>query len=61
MVEYRLDNGQHDLYPRAWAYPTDVVERALQYFREHSAPPPFISWHNDSGDGKNIGDRGTIR
>lgn len=54
MVEYYLSNGQRDLYPRAWAYPTDIVERALDYFRQHNAPP-FIAWHNDSGDGTTIG------
>ena len=51
MVEYYLSNGQRDVYPRAWAYPTTVVERGLDYFRQHNAPPPFISWHNDSEDG----------
>jgi hypothetical protein len=55
MVEYRLCNGQHNAYPRAWAYPIQVVERAMGYFRERGAPPPFITWHNDSGDGPVIG------
>ena len=54
MVEYRLDNGQHDFYPRAWAYPTPLIERALEYFRNHNEPPTFISWYNDSGDGETI-------
>jgi hypothetical protein len=54
MVEYRLDNGQHDHYPRAWAYPIDAIERALDHFRVHGQPPPFITWHNDSGDGTSI-------
>jgi Immunity protein Imm1 len=58
MVEYRLNNGQRDLYPRAWAYPTAVIERALDYFRTHHAPPPFISWYNDSEDGTVIGGAG---
>lgn len=51
MIEYRLNNGQRDFYPRAWAYPTETIERALDYFRRHGAPPHFITWHNDSGDG----------
>ena len=51
MVEYELSNGQRDEYPRAWAYPTETVERALDYFRRENAPPPFITWHNDSDDG----------
>jgi len=55
MVEYCLSNGQHDFYPRAWAYSTDVVERAMEYFRQNNLPPPFISWFNDSGDGTTIG------
>jgi Immunity protein Imm1 len=54
MVEYRLDNGQVDPYPRAWAYPVDVVERALEQFRQTGEPPTFIAWHNDSGDGESI-------
>jgi len=58
MVEYRLDNGQHDHCPRAWAYSTPVVERALEHFRVHNEPPPFISWHNDSGDGMTLGSAG---
>lgn len=51
MIEYRLNNGQHDLYPASWAYPLGVIERALQFFSERKAPPPFILWHNDAGDG----------
>ena len=58
MVEYRLSNGQHDLYPRAWAYPTDVIERGLEHFRQHNTPPPFIAWNNDSEDGTAIGGAG---
>ena len=58
IVEYRLDNVQHDHYPRAWAYPTPVIERALEYFRIHNEPPPFIYWYNDSGDGTAIGRAG---
>ena len=58
MVEYCLSNGQRDLYPRGWAYPTPVIERAMEYFREHGEPPPFISWYNDSEDGTTIGGAG---
>jgi len=28
-----------------------VIERALLFFTENHAPPPFIFWHNDAGDG----------
>ena len=58
VVEYRLSNGQRDEYPRAWALPVSVVEDAMNYFRQNGAPPPFITWHNDSGDGYEIGTEG---
>jgi hypothetical protein len=54
MVRYKLSNGQVDECPRAWAYPVDVVERALEHFRQTGAPPTFVEWHNDSGDGEPI-------
>ena len=54
MVEYRLNNGQVDEYPRAWAYPVQIIEQAITYFRETDSPPQFIQWHNDSGDGRPI-------
>ncbi len=53
-VEYLLNNGQMDEYPRAWAYPVETVERAIDHFRETGSPPLFIEWHNDSGDGRSI-------
>jgi hypothetical protein len=28
-----------------------MTSPALQFFRESNAPPPFILWHNDAGDG----------
>ncbi len=55
MVDYRLDNGQIDEYPREWALPLATVEKALAFFELNHSPPPFISWHNDSGDGVVIG------
>lgn len=51
MIDYRLDNGQEDEYPASWALPIDDIERALAYFETESKPPPFVYWHNDSGDG----------
>ena len=51
VIPYVLSNGQEDKYPAAWAYPVATVEKAIEYFRTHGIPPPFISWHNDSGDG----------
>src|SRR4051812_13636358 len=41
-IEYRLSNGQHDTYPAAWALPVEVVCRALDYFKRHHRPPPFV-------------------
>ena len=58
LVEYRLSNGQADEYPRSRAYPVEVIERALEHFRREHTPPPFIAWHNDSGDGTVIGRSG---
>ena len=55
MIQYQLDNGQMDEYPAAWAYSLPLVEEALRFFREFSKPPPFVHWHNDSGDGSSIG------
>ncbi len=54
MVQYQLDNGQIDEYPRAWAYPVEVIDRAIEYFSRTGKPPTFIEWHNDSGDGRPI-------
>jgi hypothetical protein len=54
MVAYELSNEQVDEYPLAWAYPTEVVERALEHFRQTGMPPTFVEWHNDSGDGEPI-------
>ena len=57
MVEYYMNNGQWDEYPAAWALPIEEVARALEYFQQEKEPPPFITWHNDSGDGVVIGPR----
>jgi hypothetical protein len=50
-IDYVLSNGQRDEYPASWAVSVALVHRAFDYFREYRAPPPFIVWHNDSGDG----------
>ena len=55
MLGYRLDNGQVDEYPLEWALPVEQVQQALEYFRHEQKPPPFVVWHNDSGDGADIG------
>jgi hypothetical protein len=55
-IEYRLHDGQQTRYPASWAFPAADVRRALQYFETEQRPPPWISWHNDSGDGAVLGD-----
>jgi hypothetical protein len=47
VIEYELGNGQHDLYPSAWALPIAEVRRALAYFERENQRPPFIVWHED--------------
>ena len=54
-MEFRLGNGQKDEYPIAWTLPIQEIQRALDYFKRTGKPPPFITWHNDSGDGTVIG------
>ncbi len=50
-IEYRLNNGQRDRYPAAWAISSREVRRALSYFEEENQIPSWITWANDSGDG----------
>ena len=47
VIEYELSNGQHDLYPAAWALPVAEVRRALEYFEREHGQPPFVVWHED--------------
>jgi Immunity protein Imm1 len=49
-LDYFLSNGQQDEYPKAWALPIEEVRRALEYFEREQKRPPFITWHNDSGE-----------
>ena len=53
--EYVLSNGQQDEYPLAWALPASEVQRAMEHFVTRGEPAPWICWHNDSGDGTQIG------
>jgi hypothetical protein len=53
-LDYYLSNGQRDEYPLAWALPVAQIRQALEYFRIEQKPPPFIAWHNDSGDGTKL-------
>jgi hypothetical protein len=48
VVEYRLSNGQHDVYPASWALTEPLVIKALEHFIEHQERAPFIKWHDDS-------------
>jgi hypothetical protein len=52
MIEFVLSNGQQDLYPASWVLPLPVIMQAVTYFQSHGLPAPFITWNNDSGDGK---------
>jgi hypothetical protein len=47
MLEYRLSNGQHDLYPASWALPENRIVKALEFFVECRQRPSFIQWHDD--------------
>ena len=60
MLEYYLTNGQRDEYPLAWALPIEEIRRALEYFEREQKPPPFVTWHNDLGDGTVIGPEGVV-
>ena len=51
VVHYYLSNGQRDEYPASWAYSTDEVFAALEWFAANKGSPPSITWSNDSGDG----------
>ncbi|MCB1326814.1 MAG: hypothetical protein KDK35_16385 [Leptospiraceae bacterium] len=51
MIDYHLQNGQHDRYPASWAYPRETIFSALRAFAESRQLNQLISWHNDSMDG----------
>jgi len=55
LMDYYLENGQHDPYPVAWALPVAEVQRALEHFIIHAEPASWLTWHNDSEDGVTIG------
>lgn len=44
-VEFLLDNGQPDYYPLSWCLPIEIVEQALEYFKQENKLPSFIIWH----------------
>ncbi|NEO82920.1 MAG: hypothetical protein F6J87_01475 [Spirulina sp. SIO3F2] len=47
-IEYILDNGQHDEYPAAWAYPIDTVRAALHEFVETHRIPVCVCWQDNA-------------
>lgn len=48
LIEYRLDNGQQDQYPAAWALPLAEVERAFEHFFSYGKPAPWLEWRDNS-------------
>lgn len=54
VIEYVLSNGQREEYPASWAISKIDIDRALEFFRRECKPPPFVLWHNDSGDGVDL-------
>ena len=53
-IEFKLNNGQVDAYPKAWCYAIETLRRAERHFIDTGLPPTFVEWHNDSRDGKPI-------
>jgi Immunity protein Imm1 len=47
VLEYRLSNGQRDVYPAGWALPETQIMKALEFFVEFRQQPSFIQWHDD--------------
>jgi hypothetical protein len=47
-IEYYLNNGQRDVYPKSWSYPINTLQNALFSFLENGQLPKQVEWHNDS-------------
>lgn len=47
-IEFVLDNGQGDLYPKNWTYPLSKLKLVLLSFMNDSELPNQLSWHDDS-------------
>ena len=56
LVAFRLNNGQVDSYPGEHVISAVLVREAIEYFKRTRRPPTFVTWLNDSGDGKEITD-----
>ena len=46
-IEFVLDNGQEDLYPKSWTYPLSDLKEALISFINNGELPSQIKWHDD--------------
>ena len=46
-VEYRLSNGQRDVYPQNCTYGVEVLADAMRSFLVDGERPPEIEWHED--------------
>jgi hypothetical protein len=51
VIDYWLSNGQRDEYPASWAYSTNEVFSAMEWFAATKEVPGSLVWFNDSGDG----------
>ena len=47
-IEFVLDNGQREVYPKNWTYPLSILKSALLSFMNNSELPNQVSWHDDS-------------
>ena len=47
-IEFVLDNGQEDLYPKSWTYPLSVLKEAMLSFVDNGELPLQVKWHDDS-------------
>ena len=46
-IEFSLNNGQLDFYPKNWTYPKHIIKEALLYFIHNNDLPPQVEWHED--------------
>ncbi len=52
VLEYRLNNGQVDAYPKRWALSEALVFKAFEHFMLFRERPPFVQWHDDGHPAK---------
>ena len=50
-LEFRLGNGQLDVYPIEYTFPKTKIIEVLKYFIVNRRVPDWLDWFNDSGDG----------